>query len=510
MPMGGSGETLYRGSYPFNEPFGAYNTAALRMVVDFDDDLMHCVLEEQEIDEQLIIKALRAGVLQNALHPVLCGSAFKNKGIQQLLDSILYYLPTPADRGIIKGINPESGATVERKPDEDEPFSAIVFKIASDPHVGRLAYARVYSGKAGLKDAYKNPRFKTKERVTRIFRMHSNRRHPVQTMKVGDIVALVGLKQTTTGDTLCNHQKHIVFEKMTFPETVISRSIEPKSTVDEEKLATALERLSDEDPTCRVHTDNETGQRLLSGMGELHVEILIDRLVREFNVGVHVGKPQVSYRETITVPYDVSTEISQIIGGKSQFAKIRISAEPISSSEGVLFTNTIEKDKKNEMFIQAIEQGVYEASSGGMLSGYPLTGIKVMLHNLEFREEDSTEMAFKIAGINAFKEACQKGKAALLEPMMKIEVVVSGDNMGSVINDFNGRRGKVLGISQRKGTQVVDAEVPLSEMFGYSTTLRSLTQGKAEFTMEFSTYKQVPKSVSEELIKEYEESRKNG
>jgi len=478
-----------------------YREKLIEAVVDYNDDLMHCVLEERNVDEKLVIEAIRAGVLKNAIHPVLCGSAFKNKGIQQLLDAIIHYLPTPLDRGIIKGINPESGEPAERKPDEDEPFSAIVFKIASDPHVGRLAYARVYSGKAGLKDAYKNPRFKTKERVTRIFRMHSNRRHSVQTMKVGDIVALVGLKQTTTGDTLCNHQYQIVFEKMNFPETVISRSIEPKSTVDEEKLTVALERLSDEDPTCKVHTDNETGQRLLSGMGELHVEILIDRLVREFNVGVHVGKPQVSYRETVTESVEILKEVSQLIGGKSQFARIKIKVEPITSSEGVRFENKIEKDKKNELFIDAVEQGINEASSGGMLSGYPITGIQVTLEELNYREEDSTEMAFKIAGINGFKEACQQGNAALLEPMMKIEIVVPGDNMGPVINDLNGRRGKVLGISQRKDAQVVDAEVPLSEMFGYATALRSITQGRAVYTMQFDRYEIAGKAEQDNILK---------
>jgi elongation factor G len=483
------------------EQANEFREKLIEQVVDFNEELMHNILEEVGVDENLLIEAIRCGVLQNAICPVLCGSAFKNKGIQQLLDAIIYYLPTPVDRGNISGLHPETHERIQRKPDLNDPFSAIVFKIATDSHVGRLAYARVYSGQGGLKDAYKNPRFKNKERVTRIFRMHSNRRHAEQTMKVGDIVALVGLKQTTTGDTLTNPDNPIVFEAMAFPETVISRSIEPKSTVDEEKLITALERLSDEDPTCKVHTDKETGQRLISGMGELHVEILIDRLVREFNINVHVGKPQVSYRETITEKYSVSKEISQIIGGKSQYACLDMSLDPVPSSEGIIFMNTSAVDKKTEAFINAVEQGVLEASSGGLLSGYPLTGIKVTLTRIGFREEDSTEMAFKIAGINAFKEACQKAGAALLEPMMKIEIVVPGENMGSVINDLNSRRGKVLGISQRKGVQVVDAEVPLSEMFGYATALRSITQGRAVYTMQFDRYEITGQIEQENILK---------
>lgn len=473
----------------------------IEQVVDFNEELMHKILEENEADEDLLNSAIRCGVLQNAICPVLCGSAFKNKGIQQLLDAIIYYLPTPVERGNISGLNPETQQVIERRPDINDPFSAIVFKIATDPHVGRLAYARIYSGQGGLKDGYRNPRLKNKERVTRIFKMHSNRRHAEQTMKVGDIVALVGLKQTTTGDTLTNPEKPIVFEAMTFPETVISRSIEPKSTIDEEKLITALDRLSDEDPTCKVHTDTETGQRLVSGMGELHVEILIDRLVREFNVNVNVGKPQVSYRETITEKYSISKEISQIIGGKSQYACVDLTLEPVHSSEGIIFINASPEDKKTDLFINAVEQGVLEASSGGMLSGYPLTGIKVTLKKIAYREEDSTEMAFKIAGVNAFKEACHNANAALLEPMMKIEIIVPGENMGAVINDLNGRRGKVLGISQRKDVQVVDAEVPLSEMFGYATALRSLTQGRAVYTMQFDRYEITGQTEQENILK---------
>ena len=328
--------------------------------------------------------------------------------------------------------------------------------------------------------------------------MHSNKRHAEQVMRAGDIIALVGLKETTTGDTICALDFPVVFERMVFPETVLSRSIEPKSTVDEEKLVAALERLADEDPTCQVNEDKETGQRLLSGMGELHVEILIDRLVREFNIGVHVGKPQVSYRETVTGGADATAEISQVLGGKSQYAKVRLHVEKADPDEGIIFTS---EPQQPEQFIQAIQQGIIEASSGGMLSGFPLVGIKTTVRHIDFREEDSTEMSFKIAGITAFKDACQKAQAALLEPMMKIEIVVPSENMGSVINDLNGRRGKVLGISQRKDLQVVDAEVPLSEMFGYATALRSLTQGRAVYTMQFDRYELMSRMEQDTILK---------
>lgn len=473
----------------------------LESVVDFSDDLMHQMLDDETLDESLIKEAIRAGVIQNGICPVLCGSAFKNKGIQQLIDAICDYLPSPVDRGAVIGENPVTGDEVERLPDPKEPFSALVFKIAVDPHVGKLSYMRVYSGKTGIKGNFYNPRTKAKEKITRIFRMHSNKRHAEQVMQVGDIIALVGLKDTTTGDTLCDQDFQIIYEKMTFPEPVLSRSIEPKSTVDEEKLEVALERLSDEDPTCRITVDPETGQRLISGMGELHLEILVDRLIREFNVGVNVGNQQVSYRETITGSVTESHVLSQLIGGKHQYAQIEINVERVESSGNVIFESKIDDPEFPAEYILAVKHGVEEASSGGILSGYPLTGVRVFLKSAKFNVDDSTEMAFKIAGTLAFKSACSKASPAILEPVMKIEIVVPADFMGPVINDLNSRRGKVLGINPRKEVQVIDAEAPLSEMFGYATALRSITQGRAAYTMQFDRYELASKIIEDEILR---------
>lgn len=478
-----------------------YREQMIESVVDFNEELMSLVLEEKPVSAQLIIDAIRKGVISGKIHPVLCGSAFKNKGIQLLLDAVVSFLPSPVDRGEIHGTDPVTGEQKIRKPEVTQPFSALIFKIATDPHVGRLAYARIYSGKAGIKDLFYNPRTKSKEKITRIFRMHSNKRHPEQIMQVGDIVALVGLKETTTGDTVTNLDFPVVYEKMIFPEPVLSRSIEPKSTADEAKLEESLKRLCDEDPTCRIKFDSETGQRLISGMGELHVEILVDRLIREFNVGVHVGNPQVSYRETITINKTEAYELSQLIGGKSQFAKINLSVKPISATNGIAIKSTIASKEFPQSFIASIRHGVEEASSGGNLSGYPLSGIEVTIVDAEFREEDSTDMAFKIAGTMAFKQACQKASPAILEPVMKIEVVVPAEYLGSVINDINSRRGKVAGISNRMDLQVLDAEAPLSEMFGYATALRSLTQGRAAYTMQLDRYEITTKSVQDTILR---------
>jgi elongation factor G len=478
-----------------------YRDQMIECVVDYNEELMSLVLEEKTVSSELINNAIRVGVIAGKIQPVICGSAFKNKGIQQLLDAVVNFLPSPSDRGEVLGTDPVTGESKIRKPDDAQPFSALIFKIATDPHVGRLAYARIYSGRAGIKDIFYNPRLKSKEKITRIFRMHSNKRHAEQIMQVGDIVALVGLKETTTGDTISNLDFPIVFEKMSFPEPVLSRSIEPKSTADEAKLEESLRRLCDEDPTCRIKIDSETGQRLISGMGELHVEILVDRLVREFNVGVHVGNPQVSYRETITVNKTETYELSQLIGGKGQFAKIVLSVKPTSALKGIVINNTINNKDFPQSFIASIRHGVEEASSGGSLSGYPLSGIETTIIDAEFREEDSSEMAFKIAGTMAFKQACIKASPAILEPIMKIEVVVPSEYLGSVINDLNSRRGKVSGISNRADLQVLDAEAPLSEMFGYATALRSLTQGRAAYTMQLDRYDITTKSVQDTILR---------
>jgi elongation factor G len=399
------------------------------------------------------------------------------------------------------GRDPAGDEEKTRQPDEKEPFSALVFKIASDSHIGRLAYVRVYSGVGGFKDHFYNPRTRAKERVTRIFRMHANKRHAEQKMHVGEIYGLVGLKDTSTGDTLCDPDFPIVYERMEFPQPVLSRAIEPKSTGDEDKLAAALVRLCDEDPTCRVTIDPETGQRLISGMGELHVEILVDRLIREFNVGVHVGNQQVSYRESISTGATEDFEFSQLIGGRSHYAQVRLSVEPVKASDGIVFINAIKDPAFPPLFSGAIEQGVLEASSGGVLSGYPLAGVRAVLKSAIFRTDDSTEMGFKIASTMAFKQACSKAGPVLLEPVMTIEVVVPADYVGPVINDLTGRRGKILGIAVRRDAQLIDAEAPLAEMFGYATNLRSLTQGRAAYTMQFSRYESTTPGIQEALLR---------
>jgi elongation factor G len=473
----------------------------LEQVVDFSDDLMQQMLAEQPAEEGAIVKAIRSGVLALKIYPVLCGAAFKNRGVQQLLDAVVQYLPSPVDRGKVEGREPSTGERRFQLPEETAPYSALVFKIVSDTHVGRLAFVRVYSGKAGFKDQLLNPRTKTRERVTRIFRMHANKRHAEQSMQPGGIYGVVGLKETTTGDTLCNADYPVVYERMEFPQPVLSRAIEPRNTADEEKLTLALGRLCDEDPTCRVTIDSETGQRLISGMGELHVEILVDRLIREFSVAVHVGNPQVSYRESISGRAVEDVEFSQIVGGKSHYARVTLAVEAAPPSGGVAFESMPAEAQVPAEFLAAVRQGVIEASSGGVLSGYPVDGVRVALKSASFRAEDSTEMGFKIAGSMSFKQACAKAGPMLLEPYMKVEVVVGAEFMGPVINDLNGRRGRVLKIAARSDGQLVDAEAPLAEMFGYATSLRSLTQGRAVHTMQFDRYEATAPAVQETVLR---------
>jgi len=486
----------------FANEAAARREAMLEAAADFSDELMAKVLEGEAVDEELVRTALRRGVLRNEICPVLCGSSFKNKGIQQLLDAVVSYLPSPIDRGAVAGVEPVTLEEKERLPEvERQPFSALVFKIASDQHVGRLAYARVYSGKAGFKSVLYNPRIKVKEKAARIFRMHSNKRHAENSMEAGDIVGLVGLKDTTTGDTICDPDFPIIFERMTFPDPVLSRSIEPKSTADEEKLNLALERLADEDPTCRVRIDSETGQRLISGMGELHVEILVDRLVTEFNVGVHVGKPQVSYKENVTASAVQEYEFNQLVGGKTHHGHITLGVEPAEAAAGVEFVSAVSVDALPAGFVGAVRQGVLEAAGGGALSGFPVAGVCVRLLASVYNENDSTEIGFKIAGSMAFKEACVKAVPAVLEPVMSVEIVVPPEYMGAVINDFNSRRGKVLGIEARKDVQVVSGFAPLSEMFGYATALRSQSQGRASYTMQLDRYEVAGKAVQEGILK---------
>ena len=486
----------------YRQSASRFHEEMLENICDFDDGLIKRMIEGQEPTVAQIKAAVRRAVLVGGIAPVFCGSAFKNKGVQNLVDAVLDYLPSPLDRGAVKGWDPATGAEDCRFPSENEPFSAIVFKIATDPHIGRLAFARAYSGTIDNKSVVFNPRTKSSERITRIFRMQSNRRMAENAMHAGDIMGLAGLRDTTTGDTICDGERPISFEPMTFPQPVIMRSIEPTSTGDEEKLHTALARLADEDPTCTIKTDSETGQTIIAGMGELHLEILIDRLVREFNVEAHIGKPQVSYRETITAKTTEHFEYSQLVGGKNQYARVVIDIGPIPPAEGIRFDNRVPSNATvPEEFIAATKMGILETSSGGVLSGYPLTGIAIALRQVAFREDDSTEMAFKIAGSMAFKNACGRCGPGILEPVMNIEVVVPVDYMGVVINDLNARRGKITGINPRKDMQVVDAMAPLSEMFGYATSLRSITQGRAGYSMQFDHYELTTKSVQEELLR---------
>jgi elongation factor G len=480
----------------------SYREQLLEKVCDFDEELMHSMIEEKEIAFPVLQRAVRTGVLQSRIYPVLCGSAFKNKGVQKILDAVVDYLPSPLDRGAVHGTDPKTSAETSRYPRDEDPFSALVFKIASDQHVERLAFARVYSGMVSVKEAVYNPRTDTKERIMRVFRMHSNKRKPEESVHAGDIVAIVGLRDTKTGDTICDIRKPVVLEEMSFPSPVISLSIEPKSTGDEEKLKHSLARLVDEDPTCQVNVDKETGQTLIYGMGELHLEILTDRLIREFGVAAHVGKPQVSYRETVTAATQEDFEYSQLLGGKNLYARVVLRVEPADRVHDVTFESKLPASGNVPApFVAAIKQGVIECSSGGILSGYPLLGIRVSLTGVSFREDDSNEMAFKIAGASGFAQACRKASPAIMEPIGSLEVIVPDEYTGAVINDLNSRRGKVVTIGRRKDAQVIDAEAPMADMFGYATALRSLTQGRALYTMQFSRYDVMPRQVQDEILR---------
>jgi elongation factor G len=477
-----------------------YRAAMLESVCDHDDELMQRMLDEREIDEKSVKRALRRGVLDNAFYPVLCGSSFRNKGVQQVLDAVVDLLPSPLDRGAVAGHEPQSHERVVRAPRKEEPFAALVFKIATDVHAGRLAFCRVYSGQLRTKGTAYNPRTGRSEKITRIFRMHANKRRSMDLMCAGDISALVGLKDTKTGDTICDERRAVTFEPLSFPEPVVSRTIEPRSTVDEEKLGLSLERLADEDPTVRLELDKETGQKLISGMGELHLEVLIDRLHREFGIETHVGKPQVSYRETVAAEAAERYEYNQTVGGKSMYASCHMRLAPTDPSVGIDFRCGCRADTVRPEFIAALKQGVMEAGGGGVLSGYPVLGVRVDVEKVGVRQDDSTEMAFKIAGSMAFKSACSKAGPAILEPYMKLEVVCPVEYVGAVINDMNSRRGKVVGISSRNDARVVDAEAPLADMFGYATALRSLTQGRAVHSMQFDRYERTTAQVQEGIL----------
>jgi elongation factor G len=477
-----------------------YRQNLLEAVSDVDDRLLVKFLEGKQITEEEIIAVLRKATISSKIIPVLCGSSFKNKGIQNLLDKIVELLPSPKDIGAITGHHVHSDDEVIREASDDEKFTALAFKIMTDPYVGKLTFIRVYSGMLSAGSYIYNSNSGKKERVGRLLQMHANARKDIQEVYCGDIAAIVGLKQTRTGDTLCDESDPIILEKITFPEPVIQIAIEPKTKADQDRLSESLAKLSDEDPTFRVSTDEETNQTLIAGMGELHLEIIVDRLKREFKVDANVGKPQVAYKETIKKTVRQDTRFVKQSGGKGQFAHIVIEVGPNEKGKGYIFENKITGGSIPKEFIPAVSEGIKEAMRNGVLAGYPVEDIKVKLLDGSYHEVDSSEMSFKIAGSLAFKEAARKADPVLLEPIMDVEVVTPDEYMGDVMGDLSSRRGKIEGLSQRSDAQVIKAMVPLSEMFGYSTILRSMTQGRAIYTMQFLKYDEAPKNISELIV----------
>ncbi len=471
----------------------------LETIAHVDDHLLEKYLEGEDLTGDEIKAALRTGTLAFEFVPVLCGSAFKNKGVQPMLDAVVDFLPSPLDLKPTEGVD-MNGETVERKASENESFSALAFKVVADPY-GKLTYFRIYSGRLEKGSEIYNSTKDRKERIGRILRMHANQREDIDVAYAGDIVAGLGFKQTTTGDTLCDRAHPIILEQMIFPEPVISVAIEPKTKADQDKLGKALSSLSDEDPTFRVHTDDETGQTIIRGMGELHLEVLVDRMMREFNVEAHVGKPQVAYRETITQPVEnVRIRYIRQTGGRGQFADVVIALDPTGPGGGYEFVDEIKGGVIPREYIPAVDAGIQEAMQGGVVAGYPLVDVRVRLTFGSYHEVDSSEMAFKIAGSMAFKEAARKAKPQLLEPVMAVEVVTADEYMGDVIGDLNSRRGQVEGVEQRGSAQVITAKVPLAQMFGYVGDLRSRTQGRATYTMQFDSYQAVPDSIAQEIV----------
>jgi elongation factor G len=472
----------------------------IELIADYSDDVMNNFMEGKESTVDQIKQAIRNATLQIKLIPVLCGTAFKNKGVQPMLDAVCDYLPSPLDRKAFKGINPETGEADARPVDDKAPFSALAFKIQADPYIGKLTYFRVYSGTLESGSYVYNPGKNAKERISRIVRMHSNNREEVKSVNAGDIAAAVGLKNTTTGDTLCNEENSILLESMDFPEPVIDVAIEPKSKADEEKLGVALSRLAEEDPTFRVRTNEETNQTIIAGMGELHLEILVDRMKREFNVQANVGRPQVAYRETIKKAQEAESKYIRQTGGRGQYGHVVLTVEPQEPGKGYEFVNKIVGGVIPREYIPAIDKGIKEAMTSGTLAGYPVVDIKVTVTDGSFHEVDSSEMAFKIAGSMAFKDACKKANPVILEPIMKTEVVVPEEYMGDVIGDLNSRRGKIASMDSKNKVQHIKATVPLAEMFGYSTSLRSLTQGRGNYSMEPSHYEEVPRQIADKIL----------
>ena len=477
-----------------------YREKLLDAVSMFDDEIMEMYLEGKEIPTEKIRTAIRKATCAVEMVPVVCGSSYRNKGVQKLLDAIVDYMPAPTDVPAIKGVNPKTDAEEERKSSDEEPFAALAFKIMTDPYVGRLSFFRVYSGTLNTGSSVLNATKGKRERVGRLLQMHANHREDLETVYSGDIAAMVGLKNTTTGDTLCDEKHPIILESMEFPEPVIRVAIEPKTKAGQEKMGVALAKLAEEDPTFRTYTDEETGQTIIAGMGELHLEIIVDRLLREFKVEANVGAPQVAYKETIRKAVDQETKYARQSGGKGQYGHVKIHVEPNESGKGYEFLNKVVGGAIPKEYIPAIDAGIQGAMLAGTVAGYPVVDVKVTLYDGSYHEVDSSEMAFKIAGSMAFKEAMRKADPTLLEPIMKVCVIVPDEYMGDVIGDLNSRRGQIQGYEMRSGAQQIDAFVPLAEMFGYATDLRSRTQGRGQYTMEPSHYIELPKSLQEKLI----------
>ena len=477
-----------------------YHAALLEAVAEQDEELMMKYLDGEELTIDEIKGAIRKGTIDNTIIPVTCGTSYKNKGVQKLLDAVVDYMPSPLDIPPIKGVNPETDEEEERPADDNNPFAALAFKVATDPFVGKLCFFRVYSGVVKAGSTVYNANKDNNERVGRILQMHSNHRKDLEECYCGDIAAAVGLKNTTTGDTLCDPKHPIILESMEFPDPVIRVAIEPKTKAGQEKMGIALAKLAEEDPTFRTHTDEETGQTIIAGMGELHLEIIVDRLLREFKVEANVGKPQVAYKETIRKLADVDHKYARQSGGKGQYGHVKIKVEPNESGKGYEFINAVVGGAIPKEYIPAVDAGIQGAMQSGVLAGYPVVDCKVTLYDGSYHEVDSSEMAFKIAGSMAFKEAMRKGDPVILEPIMKVTVIVPEEYMGDVIGDLNSRRGQIQGMEARPGAQQINSFVPLSEMFGYATDLRSKTQGRGQYVMEPSHYVEVPKSIAEGIM----------
>ena len=477
-----------------------YHAALVEAVAETDEELMMKYLDGEELTVEEIKGAIRKATIDNNMVPVACGTSYRNKGVQMLLDAIIDYMPAPTDVPHIKGADPRTEEEVERPSSDDAPFAALAFKIATDPFVGKLCFFRVYSGTVNAGTSVYNSTKDNNERIGRILQMHANHRQDIETCYAGDIAAAVGLKATTTGDTLCDAKNPVILETMVFPEPVISLAIEPKTKAGQEKMGIALAKLAEEDPTFRTYTNEETGQTIISGMGELHLEIIVDRMLREFKVEANVGAPQVAYKETIRKSADVDHKYARQSGGKGQYGHVKIIVEPNESGKGYEFINKVVGGAIPKEYIPAVDAGIKGAMQAGVLAGYPVVDVKVTLYDGSYHEVDSSEMAFKIAGSMAFKEAMRKGDPVILEPIMKVVVIVPEDYMGDVIGDLNSRRGQIQGMEARIGAQQINAFVPLSEMFGYSNDLRSKTQGRGQYTMEPSHYIEVPKSIAEKIM----------